>query len=345
MDAVLLNEGSGYNFTGSVGDNTSQALSLCSARFIKRHFTLPLDPPGQAVVRSFQFLYFLILLSLGGVFNCVIVWAVVKSKKLWTIDVAISLQIVAISLLTIAVVLFPGLVNIAAGDWVFGAYSCSILGFVEHTLRSARRSLMVALALDRFLLVFFPFKYPKYHVKAVLLLVGVAWVGTILFRIVGLPGILDCYTLASANIFCTYVARCSPSCAIFGYTDFVLIHAPFYILPTILYLAMYIKSKKIASSSSVPANSLSSSPAHATFFLLFVTSCACYLPNIASILVLQIVVAIQGYSPLLGIMLFTLSHSVFLLVVVDAIVLFRNRDIKAAIFTGLKDIKNKIGRK
>ena len=145
------------------------------------------------MVRAFQFFY-----SIGGVLNLAFVWTVIKNKKLHKVDIAIALQIVAISLTTFLVVLLPALVIIIIGKWIFGAYACSTLGFIEHTLRSTRRSLMVAMAHDRFLLVFMPFKYPKYHYKVVITLFGVTWIATILFRITGLPGILDCYTLASA---------------------------------------------------------------------------------------------------------------------------------------------------
>ncbi len=125
--------------------------------------------------------------------------------------------------------------------------------------------------------------------------------------IIGLPGIFDCYTLTQAGNFCTFIASCSQNCSFFGYTGFVVIHAPFYIIPTILYLAMYIKSRKMASSTSVSSSNGSSNTAHMTIFLLFIISCLCYFPNIAAVVVLQIVIAVRGYSISLGIMLFILG--------------------------------------
>ena len=344
MEMNATEEGSGFNFSGSM-DNVST--SLCAARSLQRYFTLPLLPKELAVVRAFQFLYFFALISIGGVLNLAIVWAVIRNKKLQKLDIAIALQIVVISLTTILVVLLPALVNIIIGKWIFGAYACSTLGFIEHTLRSTRRSLMVAMALDRFLLVFMPFKYPKYHSKVVITLSGIGWIGTILFRITGLPGILDCYTLSSANIFCTFVATCSSACTILGYLDFVIIHAPFYIMPTILYGAMYTKGRKITASTGQANSDADKSPykAHITFFLLFLTSVLCNLPNIGGILVLQIVVAVQGFSVALGVMLFVLAHSLFLLVVLDAVVILRNKHIKEVMLTALKDSMKNISLK
>ena len=345
MEMDAMEDGSGFNFSAPM-DNASVYLPLCAARSLQRYYTLLLSPKDLAVVRSFQVLYIFSLVSVGGVLNLAIVWAVIKHRKLQTLDIAIALQIVVISLITIAVILLPALVNSAAGKWVFGAYTCSTLGYIEHTLRSARRSLMVAMSLDRFLLVFMPFKYPKHHLKAIILLSGISWIGTILFRTAGLPGIVDCYTVATASFFCTFIATCSRACTIFGYLDFIVLHAPFYVLPTILYGAMYVKARIIASSTA-PADSAgeNSKKANITFFLLFVTSVLCNLPNIGGILVLQVVVAVQGFSAALGVMLFVLSHSIFLLVVMDAVVILRNRDIKEVLLAALKDSMKKISRK
>ncbi len=86
------------------------------------------------------------MLSVGGILNLAIVWDLIKIKKLFNVDMAISLQI---SLLTLVLVLLPALVNIAAGEWVFGAYGCSWMGFVEYLLRNSRMYLMVAYTLDQ----------------------------------------------------------------------------------------------------------------------------------------------------------------------------------------------------
>ncbi len=316
--------------------------SLCAARFIKQHFSLPLSPDESTILRSFQFLYFFILVFSGAILNSGIIWAISMHKKLRNVDMAIAIQVVVISLATIIIVLIPALVNIIADGWVFGAYTCAYMGFIEHTLRSARRSLMVALALDRFLLVFMPFKYPNNRTKFVTISSLLCWTGTIALRIAGLPSLLDCYTLSSANIFCTFVAPCSSGCTILGYTDFAVIHAPFYTIPTLLYLAMYVKGRRLAAKVNSTSPQTTITKGHITFVLLFVTSCVCYLPNIGGILIIQIVVAYKGFSASLGIMLFVLAHSLFLLVVLDALVILRSRDIMEIWLTTMKTLKSKL---
>ena len=57
---------------------------------------------------------------------------------------------------------------------------------------------------------------------------------------------------------------------------------------------------------------------------------------------LQIVVAVQGFSVALGIMLFALGHLLFLLVVLDAVVILQNRDIRKVLITALKYLMKKI---
>ena len=317
----------------SLNDSDVNMSSLCAARSLQRNYLLPLPPAELVIVRSFQFVYFFALLSVGGVLNSAIAWSVVRHKKLRTLDIAISLQVVVISLATIIVVILPALVNIAAGEWVFGALGCSIFGFMEYILRSTRRNLMVALVLNRFFLVFYPFTYQKYHKKAVIIFSAISWVGTVLFRVTGLPGILDCYTITSTGVFCSFVGRCSEKCIIAGYLDFGIFHLPFYLIPVILYSIMYKKGRKMAKSSSGHG----AMKANVTFFLLFVTSVVCNIPTIGSILILQIVLAVQGFSLNLAITLFVLAHTILLLVVMDAVVILRHRDIKNTLWSSVLD--------
>ena len=311
--------------------------SLCAARSLQRNYLLPLPLAELAIVRSFQFVYFFALLSVGGVLNSAIVWSVVRHKKLRTLDIAISLQVVVISLATIIVVVLPALVNIAAGEWVFGALGCSIFGFIEHTLRSTRRNLIVALVLDRFFLVFYPFSYQKYHRKVVIIFSAISWVGTVLFRVTGLPGILDCYTITSTGVFCSFIGRCSEKCIIAGYLDFGIFHLPFYLIPVILYSIMYRKGRKMAKSNNSRREYTGGMKANVTLFLLFVTSVVCNVPTIGSILILQIVLTVQGYSLNLAITLFVLAHTILLLVVMDAVVILRHRDIKNTLWSSVRD--------
>ena len=267
--------------------------------------------------------------------NVAIIWAVIKYKKLQTLDFAIALQVVGISLITIVAVIFPALVNTVAGSWVFGAYACSLLGFLEDTLRSARRSLMVVMALDRFLLILFPFTYSKYHSKKVIIFSVINWTFTIIFRMIGLPGISDCYTLTSAQVFCSFIASCSNSCVTFGYIDITLLHLSFYVVPVILYSVMYMKARKMVYSRNTADIITNSKITNITLFLLFLTSFICNVPNIGSIIV-QIVLSIQGFSTELSIALFVLSRIILLLVVMDAVVILRHRDVKEVFLNSCK---------
>jgi len=338
MDEMYGNSSS--NISDFIAVNTST--TFCAARLLQRNYQLPLPQDTLAIVRAFQFLYFFALLAVGGVLNVAIVWSVARHKKIRTLDIVISLQIVIISLATIIVVVIPALVNVAAGEWVFGAYSCSILGFLEYTLRGTRRTLMVALVLDRFFLVFYPFGYQKYHKKTVIALSLISWVVSILFRVTGLPGLLDCYTISSSGAFCSFTARCSKWCAISGYVDFGIVHFPFYVLPVVLYSFMYKKGRKMARLENMPNSTASQIKASITFFLLFLTSFACNVPTILTIIIIQVVLAVQGYSLSLAITLFTLSHFILLLVVLDALVILRHKDIKDTLLSSLSDTWKKL---
>jgi len=94
-----------------------------------------------------------------------ILHAIFKHKKMHGIDYVISLQIVLRSVMALVLVLFPALVNAIAGKWVFGSYICTFLGFVKSIVKTIRKCLMVALSLDRFLLVFVPYKYQNTNAR------------------------------------------------------------------------------------------------------------------------------------------------------------------------------------
>ena len=100
---------------------------------------------------------------------------------------------------------------------------------------------------------------------------------------------------------------------------------------------MYRKAKMLKRSNKNSNDSRNSSrKANVTFFLLFVTSFVCNVPNISSILALQIVLAFQRFSLNLRISLFVLAHTILLLVVMDAIVILRHKDIKEDVMKALK---------
>ena len=87
-------------------------------------------------------------------------------------------------------------INVIAFHWLFGDYMCIIVGFVTFNAITVRTILMLVLTLDRFLSVFAPFFYPRHEYKITISLSIVAWVVSLLFSIIALPGLLDCYAFS-----------------------------------------------------------------------------------------------------------------------------------------------------
>ncbi|XP_038614709.1 neuropeptide FF receptor 2 [Tachyglossus aculeatus] len=131
-----------------------------------------LHQPQVAAV--FIFSYFLIF-SLCIVGNVMVCFIVLKNKHMYTVTNLFILNL-AISDLLVGIFCMPItlLDNIIAG-WPFGNPMCKISGMVQGISVVASVFTLVAIAVDRFQCVVYPFK-PKLTVKMALVIVGAVWV-------------------------------------------------------------------------------------------------------------------------------------------------------------------------
>ena len=147
---------------------------------------------------------------------------------------------VHIALLNIFRTLFetlPSLVNAAAGVWVFGAIFCSVQGAFVTTFTLTKRLVMLVLALDRFLLVFKTFTYPKYRARMVMFYSITVWVLSAIMLTPPLPGLMDCYALLPSHISCFFAGSCFLTCSYIATTLL-----PSYIIPVFLFGVLYCNS-------------------------------------------------------------------------------------------------------
>ncbi len=121
-------------------------------------------------------IYFLVIFFVGSFLNSLVIFLVWKFKKLWTMHVAVSMQIVVLDLFIASIASIPPLANVLAYRWLFGSYVCTIIGFLSFCTKSVRTILMLVMVIDRFLSVFSPFFYPKHKQLACHY-----WLGWLLF--------------------------------------------------------------------------------------------------------------------------------------------------------------------
>ena len=151
----------------------------------------------------------------------------------------------------------------------------------------------------------------------------------------GLPGILDCYTLNLSGLSCYLNGSCSDSCITFGYLSFLIISLPSYTIPAILYGVLYCKARKSQAKTNLDENETraSSRRANITFFLLFLSCFVLTVPNTTTFIVVRIISLFYGFSSGLRLSLFIIYHISISLVILDALVILRNRDIKEVFTT------------
>ena len=305
---------------------------FCAARDLAASNTSSSSLEDKYALRSYWFCFYFLLLVLGLCLNGTVVWLVVKYPKLRTPDLAIALQIVGINLAILLVSVFLSLINIAAGRWILSSYVCVIQGFLHLLLRNMCQFLLVAMALDRFLLVFNPFGYPKYHSRGAFLLSCVCWLAAFAMCLIYLPGILDCYSFASFNYYCVIRSACSNACRYVSYFSFVVVAFPSFALPVILYSAMYVKARKMKLTSiTAEHDAASTTKANVTMFLIFVTCFLCNAPTIGGIILIQMLVSFYQSHHYVWLAYLLLGQSIFFILILTPIVILRNKDMKEAL--------------
>ena len=219
---------------------------ICTARDVEGS-SLPADTdigssPLTLIAKSYLILVYYSTFIAGSLLNFLLLYLIIRYKKLHTLSFVISLQIVFLDLLQLYGVYLFRLVTVFTGKWVG---FCVVTGFIFIFVRVARYFLMCVFVIDRFLSVFAPYFYPRYDKKIAITLSAVAWILALLFQLPPFPGLLDCYGFATDRFQCGYLGLCNQSCLVYARVYIIMIFIPTTILPVVLYTLLYLKVKKI----------------------------------------------------------------------------------------------------
>ena len=320
-----------YNNTTAVDNFT---LVSCAARNTQHPVDLPYSTTLTITLRVVLGLYYLFLLIVGGFLNVLVIVLVARHKKLQTYSFGIAMQVVILDLVNTTLILFS-LVSILANQWVFGEHMCAVIGMVLFCSATIRTLIMFVFVIDRFLDVFAPYKYLQHKAKITISLSVASWIFSVGVTVVPLPGILDCYTFEPFAWVCSISGGCGYYCFIYTSVLFTLFLTPVTILPVFLYVALYIKAKKVMKKlprTDAAENFRREWKATVTFFLLFITVFGLHFPAILIQITITSIYPIVTESPPGVFVLFTFSSVlVSALVVTDPIVIMRNRDVKETI--------------
>ena len=340
---------SGY---GSYTENSSSRLSCLEIQH-EVGIPLPVSVEVADVLRSFQIIYFLIILLLGVLMNTLVIVLVAKFKKLKTVTFYLALQVIVVDLLNAAILLPTSTANAIAKYNVFSHY-CSILGVVVFFLRSVRTFIMTVLVIDRFCSVFMPFWYPKIRVKKLVTLSLFAWITALVLSVIPCSRFLDCYSFQQYTWTCTMSVGCTfqKACTIYNISTIIFMRV-LNILAILLYLMLYFKARKLQNR--IKDSSLQNlearlerqrqeDRANLTFFLLFVALIGVSFPatffnqamNLQQVSTTILNVSKGVVFQFLTVVAQTL-HS--LLVIIDPVVILRDKDAKEVMMKCISKIK------
>lgn len=312
--------------------NFSNETKVCSSS-ITDPAVLPFSESLVIMAKLVHSLYFICLFLLGTSLNGLVFTMIVKFKRLQTLSFAIALQVVLLDFFLSVVICLPAVTSVAANRWLFGKAFCVIIGLVSFSAKVIRTLLMFGLVVDRFLSVYCPFFYPRHSLKLITCLSLLFWLLPCAASLLGVPGILDCYTFVPTLWYCGISSQCNRTCDLYAISVVFIIAVPTCISSVILYFALYMKARKFqrvtATTTDLPeANNdtfKKNMRSAMTFFLLFVSLFAVTVPPTIG---LTIIDNVQIPSDSVVYMLQTLLLScISLLVVIDPIVILRNKDV------------------
>lgn len=338
-----------WSGSGAVLDNITGMENLtlsCAARNI--HNPVEQQPYSETVlttVKVFQSTFFLLfVLLIGSFLNGFVIVLIVKYKKLHTITFGIALQVVIAHLFGSLLTGSISFISSVANRWIFGKYVCALIGVIYIFFFFTRATLMLVFVFDRFLSVFFPFGYPKYQKKVVIILSASAWAFSLMVGAIG--AILDCYTFVSKFWFCYFSGACNSRCITYSSVLFIAFGVPVTVVPVILYALLFIKAKKakkaiLSETAAFHDKYKKDRKATITFFLLFVTTFALVLPGFIISTLLQFLFQGEQEPAILYVFSVFIGNLLALILFTDPIVILKNPDVRAV----FKEINSSLKKK
>ena len=317
------------NYTTSINDTV-----LCEAP------TATLPTALDITLRSFHVIYSAALFVCSFALNSFVIFLVVKHKALRNLSMVLATQVIIVNLIGVLVILPAAIANAVANRLLLGAVMCYIHGAAVFIIPFTRVSLMLMLVIDRFLLIYKTFSYPKQRNKVVLSLSIVTWSVVILVATVMLPGILGCYGFSRPRWTCASLTSCNGTCSVIVTLIFVFAIICCCI-SACLYTVLFWKAKKMKRNSVAPANDLSGNgiiqrkewKATITFFLMFVTLFLATVPIGSFLAIVNTALRATGSDiPVWFEIMRQISFDLLrLFYVLDPIFIMRNRDVKEVI--------------
>ena len=273
----------------------------------------------------------------GAILTISLMIVILANKDLHTRTFILSLQLLALDIMVILFAHLPITVTSMARKWVFGSVWCRITGAVSYFASFWRCSILFVLTLDRLLTVFYPFTYKKIANR--LLLVVSIPLFVLCVILVCIPALetlgIGCYEFSDSALYCVDRGDCYRYIYSMAGTSVIFIIGGF--LPVGMYIAMYIKAKKIQSS--VPQlgefegeqnntyneqEHLSNQRAKFTVAILFICLIILTFPFLIVLFVFSLLTQLSYRHYII----YAANNLYFSTPITDSVIIWRNKDIK-----------------
>ena len=184
------------------------------------------------------------LILASSIFCILIFVLVIKYKKLQRRAVIVSLSLITADLLLVCSYHLPAFTSTIVLAWPFEFIGCQMFGFLSTTFVLTRWYMMSVLSADRFFTVRYPFSYERYSKVVLTIMTLIAWTIPILIS-------MTCLNILSSVAFRQNVPTClfySPTLdrgLVFFSITSTLSFLIGCILPTALYVWLYLKARKL----------------------------------------------------------------------------------------------------
>ena len=323
------------------GENSTTTTTTCEA--LTSSNSLNVSDPSlhvDVVVRAVNVVMADVILLLGNFLNVLTLILILKYNKLHSLSFAIAAQIAICNIIKASVFSLPTVINNVMGQWVLGEHICVACAFARHFSSTVRGGLFLIFSLDRFGVVFFPFTYPRYSQRIVVVACVSSWIISLLFSLTHIPPLLNCFGLVEVINDCFTIPTCSRNCRIIVTLWVYLVYFQFPFIAAGCFIALYVKGRKIRKAESKmlgkSKKTMSDSDWRAlkTISILFGSFLLVTVLPLTLALIFEQFVGIFVY-----ILLSLLGILINMVVVTDPIVILRNADAKSSYMKLCSEVK------
>ena len=296
----------------------------------------------------FQTIFLVLVLLLSLLLNVSFTIVVILHKELHQKEMMINLVLTASNICAVVIAFLPNIAAVINGGWPFGKPFCYAIGTAIYFLVLLRYIFILAITLDRFGAVMYPYRYPQHSTKVVAAIFTVGCLFGAVSSLVLDANVAGCYNFDGSAQICTFRYDCSEVwCYVYVILHLLTVVTFGIVAPLILNILMFHKGKQLRSTSTVAcgtigtvqmvdphgavdirSSQLQDMRAMVTVALLFTAIVALTLPYftfVSAKSILNFDVVAGSPASLVAILL----RDVYILVpVADALVVWRNAEVK-----------------